>query len=241
MSREIYTAMTAASASRRHLEHIANNLANVNTTGYKERRVSFETVLAREGVKGPLAEGYTKLSDGHINQEMGSLLQDDVRTHFAIRGNGFFVVENGNGERFLTRSGNFQIDNQGYLVNQRGEKVQTTTGAVQFDDFQREDFSMSQDGRFIDGRGGEFARLLVMEGENLEPLPGTRWKGENFRELDISNIRVEQGFLEASNVNPFTTMIGMMETTRHLELYQKAMQASKEMDGQLSQMARRSQ
>ena len=240
MSREIYTTMTAASASQRHLEHIANNLANVNTTGYKERRISFESVLAKQN-PGPLAEGYTKLSDGQINQEAGSLLQDNVRTHFAIRGNGFFVVENGSGERFLTRSGNFEIDSQGFLVNQRGEKVQTNTGPLQFDDFQREDFSISRDGRFIDGRGGEFARLLLMDGDNLEPLPGNRWKGENFQAIDIDSVDIEQGFLESSNVNPFRTMIEMMETTRHLEMYQKAMQSSKEMDGFLNMMARRSQ
>lgn len=239
MSRDIYTSLTAASASQRHLEHISNNLANVNTTGYKERRISFESVFARVDERGPLAEGYTKISDGQINQEAGSLLQDNVRTHFALRGNGFFVVQNGVGDQFLTRDGNFQIDSNGFLINQRGEKVLTVTGPVQFDDFQREDFKLAEDGRLIDGRGGQFAQLLVMEGDNLEPLPGSRWKGDNFRALGTENIQVEQGFLEASNVNPFRTMIEMMETTRHLELYQKTIQSSKDMDSNINQTARK--
>lgn len=238
MSRDIYTSLTAASAAQKHLEHIANNLSNVNTTGYKERRVSFESVLAQSGT-GPLEEGYVKISDGQINQEPGSLLQDNVNTHLALRGEGFFVVENGSGEQFLTRSGNFQMDNQGYLVNQRGEKLQTQTGSVQLDDFQRDGFTIATDGRFLDENGAEFAQLLVMNGDNLEPLPGTRWKGENFREIEAEAVQVEQGFLEASNVNPFRTMIEMMETTRHIELHQKTLQSSQQMDSNLNQMARR--
>jgi flagellar basal body rod protein FlgG len=238
MSRDIYPSLTAASAAQKHLEHIANNLSNVNTIGYKERRVSFETVLAGSGA-GPLAEGSVKLSDGQINQETGPLLQDNVKTHLALRGSGFFVVENGSGEQFLTRSGNFQMDNNGFLVNQRGEKLQTQSGSIQLDDFQRDQFSIATDGRFLDENGAEFAQLLVMEGDDLEPLPGTRWKGENFREVEIGTIQVEQGFLEGSNVNPFRTMIEMMETTRHLALHQKTLQSSQQMDSSLNQMARR--
>lgn len=238
MSRDIYTSLTAASASQRHLEHIANNLSNVNTTGFKERRISFESVLAQADNPGLLSEGYVKISDGQINEENGMLLQDNVNTHLALKGKGYFVVENGEGEQFLTRSGNFQLDKNGFLVNQRGERVQTRTGSIQFDDYQRANFRVASDGRFVDSRGATFAELLVMEGDEMEPLPGTRWKAKNLRPID-SEIQVEQGFLESSNVNPFRTMIEMMETTRHFEMYQKTLQSSQEMDSNINGLAKR--
>jgi flagellar basal body rod protein FlgG len=91
----------------------------------------------------------------------------------------------------------------------------------------------------MDERGGEFARLLIMDGDDLEPLAGTRWRASNLREITDNTFIVRQGMLETSNVNPFRTMIEMMETTRHFEMYQKSMQASKEMDSNLNQMTHR--
>ncbi len=59
------------------------------------------------------------------------------------------------------------------------------------------------------------------------------------REVQEGGFVVRQGMLESSNVNPFRTMIEMMETTRHFEMYQKSMQASKEMDSALNSMTHR--
>jgi flagellar basal body rod protein FlgG len=238
MSREIYTTMSAASATLQHLEHISHNLSNVNTSGFKERRVSFESVLAQaEG--GVLSEGFTKITEGKINIESGSLIQDNNPTSFALEGNGFFVVQSATGEPLLTRAGIFQLDRNGFLVNALGEKVMTGSGPLQFDDYQREEFRMTEDGRFMDERGGEFARLLIMDGDDLQPLAGTRWRATNLREISSDTYTIRQGMLESSNVNPFRTMIEMMEATRHFEMYQKSMQASKEMDSSLNQMTRK--
>jgi len=238
MSRDIYPALTAASASWRHLEHISNNLANVNSIGYKERRVSFETVMASAN-GGKLSEGYVKIKNGNIVDTDGSLIQDNVDTHFALRGQGFFAVESNTGETLLMRSGSFQLNTEGFLVNVHGEKVLSTTGPIQFDDYQRSQFSLSSDGRFLDERGAEFAQLAVMDGKELQPLGGTRWRGENLRNID-EPVQVVQGALESSNVNPFRTMIEMMETTRHFEMYQKSIQSSRQMNNSLNQMTRRS-
>ena len=238
MSRDLYPAMTAASASLKHLEHVSHNLANVNTSGFKERRISFEAVLAN-AEQGPLAQGYTKITEGKINVESGSLIQDNNPTSFALEGKGFFVVQGANGEPLLTRAGIFQLDRNGFLVNAMGEKVMTVSGPIQFDEYQREEFRVTEDGRLMDERGGEFTRLLIMDGDDLEPLAGTRWRASNMREVQEGGFIVRQGMLESSNVNPFRTMIEMMETTRHFEMYQKSMQASKEMDSALNSMTHR--
>ena len=241
MSRDIYPVMTAASATLKHLDHIANNLANSNTIGYKERRVSFEAVLADAQRTGPLSEGYTKMSEGYVNNADGAVVLDNVPTHFALRGAGHFVVQSSQGENLLMRSGAFQLDNRGFLVNQFGDRVLTNSGPLQFDDFQRDNFTVSKDGRFLDERGAEFAQLLVQNANDLEPLDGTRWRvreGDTARNA-IHQVEVIQGHLEVSNVNPFKTMVEMMETTRHFELFQKTMQSSSEMDSQANGMAKR--
>ena len=51
----------------------------------------------------------------------------------------------------------------------------TVSGPIQFDEYQREEFRVTEEGRLMDERGGEFARLLIMDGDDLEPLAGTRW------------------------------------------------------------------
>jgi len=236
MSRDIYPTMTAATAAWQQLEHISNNLANVNTTGFKERRVSFESYMAQPNQPNTMNETYVKISDGNINDENGTLMIDNVQTHLAIEGKGFFVVENAAGERVLTRSGNFQIDRDGYLTNQMGEKVITTTGPMMMDIFQQANFQVDDTGRLLDERGGEFGRLLIVDGEGLEPLAGTRWRADNMDILSPEEYTIRQGALENSNVNPFRSMIEMLEATRHFEMYQKAMQSSKEMDSSLNQM-----
>lgn len=238
MSRDLYPAMTAASASLQHLEHVSHNLANVNTSGFKERRISFEAVLAN-AEQGPLSQGYTQITEGKINMESGSLIQDNNPTSFALEGKGFFVVQSATGEPLLTRAGIFQLDRNGFLVNSMGEKVMTVSGPIQFDEYQREEFRVTEEGRLMDERGGEFARLLIMDGDDLEPLAGTRWRASNMHEVPMDGYIVRQGMLETSNVNPFRTMIEMMETTRHFEMYQKSMQASKEMDSSLNSTTHR--
>ena len=77
--------MTAASATR-HLDHIANNLANSSLIGYKERRVSFEAVLADAQRTGPLSEAARKCQS-YVNNADGAVVLDNV-PHFALRGEG---------------------------------------------------------------------------------------------------------------------------------------------------------
>jgi len=244
MSRDLYPVLSAASTTWRHLQHISNNLSNINTTGFKESRVSFEDALNEATGTGKTPggneNGYVKIGRMVPDMSDGNLIQDNVNTHFALRGDGFFAVQTGNGETLMQRSGAFQLDTQGYLVNQMGEKVLTTTGPIQFDDYQKENFTLSADGRFLDERGAEFSQLLVLTADELKPVGGTRWRGENMREIS-EPLDVVQGALEGSNVNPFRSMIEMLETTRHFELYQKTMQSSRDMDNSINMLGKRIQ
>jgi flagellar hook protein FlgE len=124
------TLNTGASGLRSHSEAIGvvgDNIANVNTVGFKKQRAGFEDVLGR-AVAGsanmaPTAGAGSKLA--HIEQmwSQGALLTTDSPTDLAIAGNGFFVVEgmaNGQQGRYFTRAGQFSLDQSGNLVNPHG-------------------------------------------------------------------------------------------------------------------------
>jgi flagellar basal-body rod protein FlgF len=236
MSREFYPPVSAAVATWRQLEHISNNLANVNTSGFKEQRVAFENVMANQG---PLGDSFVKPTATQANFESGNVIQDGVDTHMALQGEGFFVVQNGEGEEVLQRSGTFQLDSRGFLVNSMGERVLGESGPIQIQEDQQ--IQVTLKGQILDQNNQPIAQLLLANGEKLEPLVNTRWQGENIQYLSGNDApTVVQGSVESSNVNAFRSMMEIVETTRLYETFQKVIQASDEMDSRMNQTTKRS-
>jgi flagellar hook protein FlgE len=119
---------SALSSLRAHavaVDTVGNNLANVNTTGFKASDVAFKDIVAESmgatksetgmGVSHPMT--VRNFSQGAIQSSGGAL-------NAAIQGNGFFVVHDSEGAEYLTRDGNFQLDSQGYVTTLTGERVQ---------------------------------------------------------------------------------------------------------------------
>ena len=121
----LYTGVTGLQANGEALGIYGDNLANANTTGFKVSRPEFQDVISKslKGILGgnQLGRG-TKLS--HINPifSQGSLTQTERPTDLAISGDGFFLMDGGDGRNF-TRNGVFNFDKQGYLANFDGYKV----------------------------------------------------------------------------------------------------------------------
>ena len=133
MSRDLYPAMM--SQVHPATWNTFHNLANVNTSGFKERRTRLKLSLPM--LSKVRYQGYTKVTEGKINMESGSLIQDNNPTSFALEGKGFFVVQSATGEPLLTRAGFSSWTEMGFL-NAMGEKVMTVSGPIQFDEYQRE-------------------------------------------------------------------------------------------------------
>lgn len=128
--------LSGLSASDTALATISNNLANLNTTGYKDATVNFQDLfyqLMGTNGAGDLMQigGGAAVNSINSNFKSGSVQDTGVSTDVAIAGNGFFVVQNGN-NMFYTRAGNFTQDKDGYLVTADGFKVMgyTATGGV---------------------------------------------------------------------------------------------------------------
>lgn len=114
------TSVSGMNAQANRMSAVSENIANVSTTGYKRMRAEFETLV---GSQSPtvLYNGGVGTRFQSLNTEQGTLLQTGRSTDLAIRGRGYFVVENAAGQPALTRAGAFTPNAQGELVNTAGE------------------------------------------------------------------------------------------------------------------------
>jgi len=205
----------------RQMDVVANNIANVNTTGFKADRSVFEEYLM------PVAR-----EDNFVGRDRRlSYVQDRATFHdfsggpseqtknpldVAIDGGGFLVVQTPAGERY-TRDGGLQINNQGQLVNAAGNQVLGTSGPIVFQPTDH-DISIATvvegTGRVDSVRGKlrlvSFAQAqqLLKEGSNLYSA------GEGGAPQADTTSRVRQGYIEKSNVNSVSEMSRMIEVSR---------------------------
>lgn len=218
MSLDIYPSLSGAMAAWHHLEIISNNIANASTAGFKEQRLTFESALVAEGALG---EGYVQTAPAEQDFSDGQIVTDNVPTHLALRGRGFFQLEDGT----LARSGMFSLSRDGHLVTPEGERVMGQGGPIQIEEGQT--FSVRGDGAILVD-GAESDRLRLVDADQLTPLGGTRWKAEG--PVYSANIEVIQGALEGSNADPMRSMTDLIQTSRYFEIYRSAIQTSDDMD-----------
>lgn len=237
----LYISAEGAHAQDRRLEVLANNLANVDTVGFKRQlaicqaRYS-EPVLRGEAIPG--AGQYSDLTGGVlVNQSKsdfspGPLKHTGSPTDFAVRGDGFFVVQKEN-DVFLTRAGNFtlnergqlvtQFGNQSYLVlNDEGKPIVLDGGRHWQVDAQGR---IQQDG-VVQNLGLSLppSRDAIRQvGENL-----FRVQGQPVR-VPLAHRNIAQGFLEMSAVQPTTAMVELLEASRLLEANLNMMQTHDQM------------
>lgn len=227
MSRDLYAAFSGASAAWRQLEVLSNNIANANTAGFREGRVSFS--LAAGDPSSPIGAAFAQADGMGYSKEDGALIQDGVSTHLALRGNGFFALEDGS----YTRDGAFRVDADGTLVSADGTAVVTDTGPVRLDP--GESLSVSADGVVTGSRNGEIGRLRIVSLAGEAPAGGNRWTGTPTPVADGA-ITVIQGAREGSNADPLRGMVELIEASKFFEAQQKAMQASDEMRQRLNRL-----
>ncbi len=238
----LYLSAEGAHAQSKRLEVIANNLANVDTAGFKRELAVFQARYAEETQRGQDNPGSGSINDvggGVLVRQTktdfspGPLKPTGVATDMAIKGEGFFLVDK-DGEQFVTRAGNFLINQQGELVTQYGRQqyaVLSDAGTPIVIDPDNGPWYLTSNGT-IRQRGAmqslavvKPASLadLVKTGENLfRPLAGLQPVAPGERD-------VVSGYLELSAVQPTTEMIEMIEASRAIEANLNMMQAQDEM------------
>jgi len=253
MQRAMETAATGMFAQELKLDVLANNLANVNTTGFKRSRSEFQDLLYEtlRSPGAPAGDGNqipTGLQVGHGTKAAatlreftsGSLKQTGNSLDFAIEGDGFFQIIKPSGEISYSRDGSMKIDSQGRLVNLDGYLVQPTlifpAGTREVRVATDGTVTIVQDGQTQAVEVGKielakFANSAGLEavGHNLympTAASGDALIGAPGTEgLGV----VSQGFLEMSNVRVVEEMIDLIATQRAYETNSKVIQAADEM------------
>jgi flagellar basal-body rod protein FlgG len=241
----LYTAATGMSAQQTQLDNIANNLANVNTTGYKRSSVAFQDLYYQEvtggGVQGD-AQGVVQVGSGtkvvgnYRNHSNGDLVNTGVATDVAIQGKGFFKVVDETGQEFYTRDGSFQRNAEGQLITVGGLLVQGV-GAISPD---ADGFSVGADGEvveYFDGNEQSLGMLEVMDFVNpagLNAIGGNLYQETQSSgaaqavQMSTGGTQLGQYMRESSNVDVAVELIDMIQAQRSFELTSKVIQASDE-------------
>jgi flagellar basal-body rod protein FlgF len=209
----------------RQMDVVANNVANVNTNGYKADKSLFQEYLrtgAREDnfIGSDRAVSFVLDRGSYRDFTQGSAEQTKNPLDVTIDGGGFLVVQTAAGERY-TRDGGLQINNQGQLVTANGDAVLGTNGPIVFQPTDH-DIAIAADGNIsvvegtnrTDSVRGKLrlvsfadAQQLLKEGSNLYSA------GNAAAQPDTAS-RVRQGFVEKSNVSSVAEMSRMIEVTR---------------------------
>ncbi len=226
MLKSLFTSAAGMLPKLRELEISANNLANVNTHGYKKQSL-FQRHL-RDAANATLeflgaSEASTQPDEIYTDYSQGTLDDTGNPLDFAIVGRGFFVIKTDEGE-FLSRNGHFNLDGQGRLVDENGNPVLTSGGELYL---QNNQFEIDEKGRvYVEGqfvaqievRDVTNPATLERYGENyFKPTNETQW-------FNAEQYQIKQGVLESSNVDPLEEMVRMIELYRTFELAQKNIQ-----------------
>jgi flagellar basal-body rod protein FlgG len=251
MLRALYSAASGMEAQQMNLDVISNNLANVNTTGYKKSKIEFQDLLydtqrsagAEQGSGNQLPTG---LQIGHGSQVVatsklfttGELSATGAPLDLAIQGDGFFEVQLPDGTKAYTRDGALKTSSDGHITTSDGLVVQggfqpvpagttsinvSSSGQVSYTGASGTTSFQVQLVRFANPSG------LQAQGHNIyieTPASGTPELG-NPNQNGFGSL--EQGYLELSNVQVVEEMVNLIVAQRAYEVNAKAVQASDEM------------
>ena len=234
MFKGFYNLTSAMLTQGKNLDVIANNMSNVATAGFKTDRYTFSTFQDVMWKRvGNMDRKYTDLGNQswitapsklYTDFEQGAIEETGQPLDFAIEGDGFFALENRDGERVYTRNGNFSLDNDGYLwlsgygrvLDRNGKAIQLYTDRIEGD----------LSGNLFTENGGYLASVGVFRFEDNGELVKNNYgfftapnEGQT-----VNDVRVHQKWVERANVDLVQQMTGMITAER---AYQSAAEITK--------------
>lgn len=234
MNSGIYPAVSGSLAAMRKLDVISNNLANINTPGYKKDKLSFEGLLAGSVTppvvpQGATADPILQKENMYIDFASGPTSQSGNPLDLALDGEGFFAVTTPDGTAY-TRQGNFRASADGTLVTVDGYPVQGTGGAairIQGSHIEID----AGGGVMVDGSQVGTIRVADFEKPyTLTKTAGALFVPENPQVTpQEGKARIQQGHIEGSNVESISEMVQLIETNRYFEACSKVIKGFDDM------------
>ena len=233
-----YIALSRQGALRREMSTIANNLANVNTTGYKKGVAVFEASLSEAAAtRGKNPTNFTRINREAIDFSQGQLTKSGNPQHLAISGSGFFRVQLEDGEMVYARRGNFQRNQDGEMMTSSGAKLLGDGDSPVV--IPSGDFAITRSGSVLSDNqligtiplyDFEDTNVLIRGEEGVFIAP------EDAEAVPSPQTELLQGFLEGSNVNIMQETARMVYNTRVFEAGQKVLTAYSNMDSKLAEL-----
>lgn len=228
MENSIYLGLSRQMALRTDMNIIANNVANMNTTGYRGQQMLFDEYISEpRGHDDDLSFVITR--GQYQNTEPGSLSYTGNQLDVALEGPGFIGVQGPGGNIAYSRAGDFQRAADGTLTNSNGRPIADAGGASIIIPQGSTEVKIDERG-FVSNQDGQIGQIMVVEFENIQELEalGHNLYSSEAATLPPENTRVKQGQLEGSNVKPVLEMTNMIETLRSYQSVQRVLDGEAE-------------
>jgi len=233
--KQVLAATSNMLARVRELEITANNISNVNTPGYKRDQYFANILQNAQQENGNQATakdrtGLKMIERNIVDLAQGSLHKTGNPLDVAINGEGFFVIQDEEEGEKYTRNGNFQINDEGYLITNYGKKVMAQGGEVFL---HGGEVRISNDGNItVDGELVDQLKLMKpVEDTKIIKLGNSEYQFEaNSTTPEDGGGTIVQGFLEQSNVNPISAIVKLVALQRDFDSNQKMVQSFDEIN-----------
>ncbi|HWR67694.1 MAG TPA: flagellar basal-body rod protein FlgF [Desulfomonilia bacterium] len=232
MDQGIYTAAAGAIAMEDRLNIISNNIANLNTTGFKKDQMSFEQYMKQLDTSSLYPGQYRTVPidvvavSSSIDLSAGAPVKTGNVLDIAVMGDGFFVVNTDKGTRY-TRAGSFQLSTENTIITPQGYRVQGNGGDITIDP-DKSDIVIDSTGKITQDQD-ELSTLQIVkippealerQGNNLFSVK------EGVMPQPVETVSLVQGSLEKANVEPISEMVEMIAASRAYESFQKVIRAA---------------
>jgi flagellar basal-body rod protein FlgF len=236
MDSGLYAACSGLMTRTQALDIVANNLANLNTAGYKRETEFYEALTAamhgggKLGALNSAVNQFGVLSGQSFVMSPGNLNQTGNPLDLALQGDGFFVVKGPQGPLY-TRNGKFMVDNKGHLLTSEGYPVMGVGGPITLPPGK---VSVGSDGTISvgDAIAGKIQVVHFPPKTQLQAEGGSNFTAPAGAAVISPAPHVREGFLESSNVNPVDEEVNLVTMQRHADFLTKAIKMfNTDMDG----------
>ena len=226
MRGNLYVSMSAQIALEKRLETVANNMANVNTAGYRAEGVAFASVLSKTGER---PASFVTTGTNYISRAQGAAVKTDNPLDVSIQGDAWFAIKTPAGTAY-TRDGRFQTTSSGQLQTLNGYPVLDAGGAAMLLEQDGGAPTISADGMITQNghQVGAIGLFQIADDANLSRYDNSAVIPDKAATavLDFSRYGMQQGFSESSNVNPVLEMTKLIEIQRTFDGISNAAQTS---------------
>lgn len=204
MIKGIYCTNTGLNALQNKMNTLANNVANINTEGFRQERIVFKSLINNNGVA---------LAGTAVDFSLGSIKETGRELDFAINGDAFFKVLTPQGDRYIRR-GSFSCDDSGYLTDKNGNRIAGISGEV----------------KMVKGEPDQdFYLAGIQDKEYLTWTADGFMLSDSTKATKQECIEVLRGKLETSNVDLIYNLSEMIHTGRHFSLNSKMLVSQDEL------------